>query len=480
MDSVRDSGIDLIGDITWGTHISHLYSSKNDFKKVMLPYLKAGLNNNELCIWVFHGLNYQDAISVLKTVIEDVDRYIKKEQLIIMPHTDMYTKDNGFNKERLIKVWFSFLEQAKENGYDGLRVTGDTAWLESCYKQDFYLYEKNLESIVKGHPLIVLCLYDINSVSIPEVSDIINNHNFTIISDNNDLKLIKGMEFLIKEQQLEEKRRKLDEMLNSDNLKTEFFSNISHELRTPLNVMISAISLIKKITTQCGELYIEEAAKGKLKKYFKMIEQNCYRQLRLINNLIDITKIESDFYKLQLKNSNIVEVVENITMSVAEYIESKGINLVFDTNTEELYISCDPDQIERIILNLLSNAIKFTNPGGSIFVNICAVNNKVEINVRDTGIGIPSDKLELIFDRFRQADHPNTRYKGSGIGLSLVKSLVEKHKGSIRVNSKEGIGTEFTIQLPCETIPEEKVATPKNNAQSNIEKINIEFSDIYS
>ncbi len=213
-------------------------------------------------------------------------------------------------------------------------------------------------------------------------------------------------------------------------------------------------------------------------KYLKLIKQNCYRLMKLINNLLDTTKLDSGYLKLNLVNYNIISLIEEITLSVTSYAESKGINIIFDTNVEEKIIAVDPDKIERIILNLLSNSIKFTNPGGNIFVNVKDCEEDVYIHVKDTGVGIPSDKLESIFERFFQIDKTLKKNKeGTGIGLHLVKSFVEMHKGEVTINSELGKGTEFIIKLPS-IVCDENIKSKNVVYEANVERINMEFSDI--
>lgn len=272
-----------------------------------------------------------------------------------------------------------------------------------------------------------------------------------------------------------------NDAIEYDKLKTQFFANLSHELRTPLNVILGTIQILTMYLNERPLQDIERCISNRI----KVLKQNCYRLLRLVNNLIDITKIDAGYYELDLQNQNIVNVVEEITLSVAEYIEQKKIKLIFDTDIEEKTLACDPDKIERIMLNLLSNAIKFTDPGGSILVNIYDKGKNIIISVKDTGIGIPKDEIKNIFEHFRQVDKSFTRnHEGSGIGLSLVKSLVEMHGGSITVESEYGKGSEFIISLPVEILEykenmvrETNGNEPKDNL---IEIINVEFSDIYS
>lgn len=257
---------------------------------------------------------------------------------------------------------------------------------------------------------------------------------------------------------------------------TEFFSNISHELKTPINVILSAIQLLMIKCVDDSSVYNEKSA-----KLLNVIKQNGYRLIRLVNNLLDMSKFDSGFLKLNLCNENIVSIVEDITLSVADYIKSKGVNIIFDTEVEEVLMAVDCDKIERIILNLLSNAIKFTNSGDDIFVFVKDEEETVKISVKDTGVGIPEDKLKIIFDRFGQVEKTLTRNKeGTGIGLSLVKNLVEIHGGSISVNSEVGEGSEFIVELPVTLIDEkeENLCSPYYSS-GKVDNILVEFSDIY-
>lgn len=269
---------------------------------------------------------------------------------------------------------------------------------------------------------------------------------------------------------------KIKDIIEKDKCKTEFLANVSHELRTPINIIFSAVQMLglKSSLSNDTDLSFE--------RYNKMIKQNCYRLLRLIDNLIDISKIDAGFYNISIKDHEIIKIVEDITLSVANYIEDKNIELIFDTELEEKVIACDPDKIERIVLNLLTNAVKFTPEGGSIFVNIYDRDDYIAISVKDTGIGIPEDKKDIIFKRFchsEKSSHLNS--SGSGIGLSLIKSLVEMHKGNVHVSSSYGHGSEFTVNLPCALSNNLNTKPTFESSQTqNIEKINIEFSDIYS
>lgn len=276
----------------------------------------------------------------------------------------------------------------------------------------------------------------------------------------------------------EEQKEAYEQALALEKIKSEFFSNISHEFKTPLNIILTTMQLITKKIGSNNQL-IDESS---LFRYMNSIRQNSFRLLRLVNNLIDITKIDAGYYEIHLENQNIVSVVEDITISVAGYIEEKGIELVFDTDVEEEIIACDTDKIERIMLNLLSNAVKYTGEEGKIQVYLKSEDKDIIIAVSDDGIGIEEEKIDRIFERFVQVKNTLTRTcEGSGIGLSLVKSLVEMHGGSVKVESEFSKGTTFTVRLPKRILDDGRCSVEsKDMINSKVEKCSIEFSDIYN
>lgn len=275
-------------------------------------------------------------------------------------------------------------------------------------------------------------------------------------------------------------KKNLKHAVEIESLKSEFFANLSHEFKTPLNIILSTVQLVMNYI----EVNNEYPDYNMFNKCLSNIKQNSYRILKIANNLIDMSKIDGNFYSINMGNYNIVEVVENIVQSLAEYMKDNKRNIIFDTMEEEIITACDPDQIERIILNLLSNAMKFTSHGGNIYVDM-EVNdrcNKVIIKISNDGEKINFEDRLRIFERFTQSESLLTRRaEGTGIGLTLVKSLVKLHNGEVYVNTEFEEGTQFCIELPIR-----KMKNFKNNnvreksIVSKVEKFNIEFSDIYN
>jgi signal transduction histidine kinase/ligand-binding sensor domain-containing protein/DNA-binding response OmpR family regulator len=234
-----------------------------------------------------------------------------------------------------------------------------------------------------------------------------------------------------------------------DEIKSRFFTNISHEFRTPLTLILGPVKQI-----------IERTKEEKTRDDLKVVNKNANRLLGLVNQLLDISKLESGNMKLQTSPENIVQLLKALVLSFTSYAERKRITLKFNSSQDEIIVYIDKDKVEKMITNVLSNAFKFTPEGGRIEVTLKPSSfpplvkgelkgGFVEISVRDTGIGIPKEKLSKIFDRFYQVDGSHTReQEGTGIGLALTKELVELHKGTIEVESEAGKCTIVTISLP--------------------------------
>lgn len=275
-------------------------------------------------------------------------------------------------------------------------------------------------------------------------------------------------------QLLNAKREKIEALEKALAMKDEFLSLISHEFRTPINVISTAVQALNYI-------YGNELS-DKVKEYLATIRQNTFRQLRLVNNLLDITRANAGRIKINKKNIDIVFITKSIVESVYDYAAQKGVKVSLTSSFKKKIIAMDDEKYERIILNLISNAIKFTPTGKSISVCLHTVKGNTCIEIKDNGIGIPQDKVDVIFERFGQVDSSLSRQaEGTGIGLSLVKMFVQALGGSISVKSKVGKGSTFIVIFPDETIVEEEKTVKVENFMNNrlIEVTNVEFSDIY-
>ena len=282
---------------------------------------------------------------------------------------------------------------------------------------------------------------------------------------------------------------KLQARDETDKMKSRFFANISHEFRTPLTLIFGPANDV-----------LEKTKEPDTKQSVGIIKRSADRLYGLVNQLLDLSKLEAGKMILETREQNIIPLLKGLVLSFISLAERKKITLEFNTIEENLNVFIDNDKLEKIVNNLLSNAFKFTPEGGKVVLSVSKPNPKspplegtfkevlsppgreikevgnksdfIEISIRDTGMGIPKDRLDKIFDRFFQADGSQTReHEGTGIGLALTKELVDLHKGKIKLESKEGEGTTVRVLLPLgkehlkpeeivkKEIPEEKEVT---------------------
>lgn len=244
--------------------------------------------------------------------------------------------------------------------------------------------------------------------------------------------------------QMETNRKLYERNIKNEKFKNDYFVNLSHELRTPINIIIATVQLVRTLVGK-DNLYNENR-----EKYLNIITKSSNNLLGIINDIIDSSKIESGAYKIKKQEGiDIVYLVEETALGMSSLINEKGIELIVDPDIEEKIICCDPNEIERCIINLIGNAVKFTEEGGEIRVFIKDYGDLVSISVEDTGLGISLEDQKFIFNRFEQGENMNsTQVSSSGIGLTLVKYIVELHNGKVTLESELNKGSKFTIILP--------------------------------
>ena len=334
------------------------------------------------------------------------------------------------------------------------------------YKEDREKYDKTIKSIDKNEKKesVIHTRFSYNNVMF-EAQEI--RFYETVHQKTFQVSIIDSIEDKIK---LEDAKRELQLRDVMEKTRDEVLSNISHEFKTPVNVIYS--------TVQIQDLNLQKGDYDKILEFNKLIKQNCNRLIRLINNFIDSTKLENNKVEIHKKRVNIVSITEDITMSVINFAKRQKIDVVFDAEQEELYCDIDIDQMERIMLNILSNAIKYNNPNGNIDVIVKDRKEKVYIDVIDSGIGIPKDRINTIFDRFERMENKNAVIKeGSGIGLSIVKKLVDALDGEINIESEVDKGT--TVRLIFKKSKNQNgIEEVYDISQHLEEKVNLEMSDI--
>jgi signal transduction histidine kinase/response regulator RpfG family c-di-GMP phosphodiesterase len=261
-------------------------------------------------------------------------------------------------------------------------------------------------------------------------------------------------------------RQQAEQLFELDRQKTAFFQNISHEFRTPLTLTIGPL---ESAVSQGQGLNYEQS---------NLALRNSRRLLRLVNQLLDLQRLDAGRMRATFRPCNLTSFVKDIIEAFQSYCEKKSLTLTADLQTcPTVYI--DLEKFDKVLYNLLSNAMKFTSAGGAIHLSLVAFDNRCVLQVKDTGIGIREDQIPHLFERFRQADGSASRkYEGTGLGLALVKELVELHGGQVQVASIYGEGTTFTVTLPTGVahLPADQIL--EINADLETERAAIELADL--
>jgi len=250
------------------------------------------------------------------------------------------------------------------------------------------------------------------------------------------------LERRVKERTLELDRLN-EELRRLNKMKSDFVSAVSHELRTPLTSIKGYASIL--MTGKLGE--VSQAQKERLEK----IDKHSNSLTRLVNNLLDISRIESGRVQMEMREISIKDILDSVVDVMAPQIKEKNISLKINTRTKKDMVRADSSQLERVFINLLGNAVKFTPAKGHVTISAREKDGTFEFSVEDSGIGIPRNGMEHVFEEFFRSDNAlDQKVKGTGLGLSLVKKIIEAHKGKIWVESQLGKGTKFTFTIPKE------------------------------
>ncbi|NCB62541.1 MAG: PAS domain S-box protein [Clostridia bacterium] len=274
------------------------------------------------------------------------------------------------------------------------------------------------------------------------------------------------------QREMEERNISLEQSIAMEKLKSEFFAGLSHEFKTPLNIILSTLDLVRMKSMRENEDRFREG----YSKFFDYAYQNCYKLLRLTSNLLDSSCIDSQYYRLHPTSVRLDELLRSTVQAAEIYANARGVSLSFSSPCGSPLLVCDRDSVERILLNLLSNAIKNTLDGGWVRVTLTEESGFFRVTVEDSGVGIPPEAIPVIFEKFRTSRNPlSGQREGSGIGLSLVKSLTELHGGAVTVESQVGVGSRFSFTLANRLSPAPGRQPPDSGHESHAR---LELSDL--
>lgn len=550
---LRKSGFNIIGDVPWGTHFCNFYQTKQDLLDMLLPFFTAGLESNEFCLWVVSNpLDEQEARDAARNVIHNFDSYFEKGQIEIIPYTSWYYRNGELCMEKLFDDWIQIMENAISRGFDGLRATGNTAWLEKKDWGGFLEYERILNEMIGQVQMIVLCSYALPHCRASDVINVVNSHRFALLIREGRWEMIETSQHRKTEQALrdsEEKFRVLTEtaacgicIIQEDsicyaNSEAERITGYSKEGLSKIKIwelvhpdhrgflqrvasenknilsgreikILSKDGQEKWVILSYGAVVIQskQVILGTFcditdrKKAEETTRQQLYSSQKMedvgklasgmaheINNQLTVIQAYLDLYasddSLSFARSKITRVVEKtcklnrqLMLYSGQRVKSKE-PVDLNQNLKDLYemfnrmlgedvtvhyeldedlwmVNADAANIEQVIINLILNARGAMPQGGTITVKTKnVVIDKADhtcqaicLSVSDTGIGMDESVISQIFNPFFTTKDVG---KGTGLGLTVVHSIVEAHGGWIDVQSKLGEGSTFMIFLPA-------------------------------
>jgi C4-dicarboxylate-specific signal transduction histidine kinase len=470
--NMRQSGIDVIGGMPWGTHFCLFYETKSDLLETLTPYFKAGLENHEFCSWVVAApVTEDEARRALRLRVEDLDRCEAEGRIEIVPAREWYLQDGVFDLHRVIRGWQEKLARALSRGYAGIRVTGDTVWLEKKDWKDFCEYEESLNDAFASQRVSALCTYPLSGCGAAEVLDVVRTHQFAIarrhgnwdvietagykqakaeikrLNDELEQRVVERTEQLMRaETQAQAERERLRQVradlahVSRVTALGELAASLAHEIKQPIAAASTDADTCLRWLRR-GDPDLAEARDA------------ASRVVKGVNRAAEIiTSLSGLFNKRDVAREAVD--VNALIREMAVLVRSEG-NLYSITIRTVLTpglppVIADPVQLQQVLMNLMLNgidAMKHTDRGGELTIaSEQAAPDQLLISVTDTGIGVAKEQATQIFDAFF-----TTKPHGIGMGLPISRSIVESHGGRLWVDSDAGAGASFRFVLPAAT-----------------------------
>ena len=414
--TMRKTGLDFLTDIPWGTHICGFYQTKRDLTNIMVRYFRAGLEQNEYCLWVVsEPISVYEAEQELGKCIDYFDFYRRNGQIEILSYVDWYLKYGDFNSNLVLRAWVDKVQWALDKGYEGIRISGNTSWLQKKYFKAFMDYEAEIEKMIGNFKMIVLCTYQLDKCGIHEVIDIVNNHQFSFIKSEYSPESFNGV-------------CKYDRI----KLVGKMAACIAHEIRNPMTTVRGFLQLMQLKE----ELHPFDS-------YFSIMIDELDRANDILTEYLSLVQDKGGSWQKE----NINRILEKLLPLIeAKALESDKKVILHTGEILDLYI--DPKEFRQLVLNLSQNGIEAMKPGGLLTISTYIDEDSVVLEVRDEGEGIKQEDYDKIGNPFY-----TTKEHGTGLGLAVCYTIASRHKATIGFESGPQ-GTTFKVCFRIGAIPE--------------------------
>ncbi|HEX8611081.1 MAG TPA: MEDS domain-containing protein [Telluria sp.] len=446
--SVRQSGIDVIGDIPWGTHFCQFYNTEADLAETLVPYFEAGLRAGEACLWVTgRKLEAQKAEALMIDAVPAFKDAISSGQMEIVSISDWYVPGDVFDPSTVLQGWIDKEASARNKGFNGLRLTGDTVWVERSGWTSFMEYERQVNASFRRHNLVALCTYCLDNCSASDVIDVCCQHQFALARREGAWELLESSSLKIAKDSLMRLNTELEsrvesrtaELRSALQARDEFLAMLGHELRNPLAPIRASADIIRTLTP----------ADSPISASTDILSRQVGHLTHLVNDLLDVARVTKGQIQLDLHEIALADVIAAAVEQTRPIIDQHLHALSVTLPARTVRVRADANRLAQVFGNLLHNAAKYTPDGGLVSIAARAVGEQVEIVVRDNGTGIPEGMLDAIFGLFSQLPRSLARSEGGlGIGLTLAKRIVDMHDGTIVAHSDgPNTGTEIVVRL---------------------------------
>ena len=445
----RKSGIDAVGAIPWGSHFCQFYNDEADLTETLVPYFEAGLRDGEACLWVTgHALEADRAETLMLEAMPEFKKYIGSGQMQISPIGKWYSPGDKFEADAVLQGWLDKEAESKRRGFAGLRLTGDTIWVERSGWSNFMEYEHKINTTFRRYKLVALCTYCMDRCSASDVIDVCCEHQFALarragewtLLESSSLKVAKDDLMRLNgelESRVDERTAELSAALRS---RDEFLAMLGHELRNPLAPIRGAAEVIRALTPDASPI----AASANI------LCRQVGHLTRLVDDLLDVARVTKGEIHMELQDASLADIMTMAVEQSRPIIDQHQHALSVTLPPRAALVRADPTRLAQVFGNLLHNAAKYTPDGGMVGIAAGIDGDDVVVSVTDSGAGVPDASLLRIFDLFAQLPRSLARSDGRlGIGLTLVKSITEMHGGTVVAKSAGmGKGTEFLVRLP--------------------------------
>lgn len=437
-----DKSPGLFSSSQQGSHISAVYSDSEELTEILVTYFKQGIERGEYCLWISPDeVATERAKNELEKEGVDVERCLVSSQLEILP-ANPFLEDVTHLEPTVKELAEKGYKKALSGGFSGFRTNIEFRNTGSTLKPYLETFGKTVETMIfeNNKSPTFLCTLPLEKLSGTILIELMEE-NGVFIKRKRKWKYLGQLE---EPKELENIHIRAEKDAEPTNMaKNGFIINMSHELRTPLNSVIGFSDLL--LEGAFGPLNTRQS------KYVNNILISGKNLLEIINNLLDISRLEAGDRKLNYEEIDIASLIGDVRMSLISLASHKKISLEVKVDTSLENIRADRTKLRQILYNLMNNAIKFTPDKGRVIVSACKEKGELEIKVSDNGIGLSKENNEKIFMPFTQADSSTARrYGGTGLGLYIVKNFIDIHGGKIWVDSEVGKGSTFVFTLPID------------------------------